>query len=118
MYVENQICCYYYYSDIDECVGNACQNSATCVDGINEYTCVCVAGYDGTFCENSKCCKRNSLESLYIKIYFCHIKNIDHRTTIAVLQIKCQSTTFALMYTHTLKGLSMLPLLLSLIFSN
>jgi hypothetical protein len=42
------------FSDIDECIGNVCQNGATCVDGIDQYTCTCVAGYDGNFCQNSK----------------------------------------------------------------
>lgn len=28
-----------------------CRNSATCVDGINKYTCKCIAGFTGTHCE-------------------------------------------------------------------
>ena len=37
--------------DIDECSPNPCKNGATCVDGINEYSCTCVAGHTGTDCE-------------------------------------------------------------------
>ena len=37
--------------DIDECVSQPCQNNATCIDGINSYTCDCKPGYTGTLCE-------------------------------------------------------------------
>lgn len=42
---------WYLLTDIDECLSHACQNDATCVDGINDYTCICVTGYEGEFCE-------------------------------------------------------------------
>lgn len=47
-------CVHFYILDIDECLGHNCQNGATCVDGIDSFTCSCVPGYDGTSCENSK----------------------------------------------------------------
>ena len=37
--------------NIDDCLSGACVNNATCVDGINRYTCVCLPGYTGTHCE-------------------------------------------------------------------
>ena len=33
--------------NIDDCFDGACQNEGTCVDGVNMYTCSCVAGYTG-----------------------------------------------------------------------
>ena len=36
--------------NIDECDSNPCRNGATCQDGINGYTCDCVAGYEGRHC--------------------------------------------------------------------
>ena len=42
---------------MDDCVGNRCQNNATCVDGIGSYVCSCDRGYSGDFCQN--------------KIHFC-----------------------------------------------
>ncbi|XP_053372499.1 uncharacterized protein LOC128546249 isoform X2 [Mercenaria mercenaria] len=38
--------------DGDECLSNPCQNNATCVDGIIEFTCACAPGYEGITCEN------------------------------------------------------------------
>lgn len=37
---------------MDDCPGNQCQNGATCVDGINSYTCRCPSTYTGRFCEH------------------------------------------------------------------
>ena len=41
-------------ADINECASNPCVNGGTCVDGINQYTCMCRSGTYGTNCENSK----------------------------------------------------------------
>ena len=35
---------------MNECSSNPCQNSGTCNDEVNGYTCVCVPGYAGTEC--------------------------------------------------------------------
>ena len=37
--------------EIVECVSNPCQNGAHCVDSLDSYRCVCVAGYKGSQCE-------------------------------------------------------------------
>lgn len=34
-------------TNIDDCVDNKCENNATCVDLIQEYTCRCNPGYTG-----------------------------------------------------------------------
>ena len=39
---------------LDECSPDPCQNGATCMDGVNQYTCSCLAGYEGTDCETGK----------------------------------------------------------------
>ena len=41
-------------SDFDECGSNPCQNGGTCVDGLNQYTCSCQAGYTGTSCQTGQ----------------------------------------------------------------
>lgn len=37
--------------NIDDCPGNLCQNGATCMDRVNEYSCLCPPSYTGTQCE-------------------------------------------------------------------
>ena len=36
---------------MNECVTRPCKNGATCIDGVNQYTCQCVEGYTGPKCE-------------------------------------------------------------------
>jgi Notch-like protein len=38
--------------DFDDCVNSTC-NNGTCVNGVDEYTCDCDAGYTGEFCEEN-----------------------------------------------------------------
>lgn len=40
-----------YFSD--ECGSSPCQFSGSCTDGVNGYTCTCVAGYIGLNCETN-----------------------------------------------------------------
>ncbi|XP_038072708.1 uncharacterized protein LOC119741108 isoform X2 [Patiria miniata] len=35
----------------DECASSPCQNAATCVDGVDSYTCTCTPGFKGVNCE-------------------------------------------------------------------
>ena len=42
---------FFLFADIDDCESNPCQNGATCVDGIDSYTCECANGYSGDNCE-------------------------------------------------------------------
>ena len=47
---------YIYYAlcfktNINECASNPCQNGGVCTDGVNGYTCGCVAGYTGAQCQ-------------------------------------------------------------------
>ncbi|XP_031572615.1 fibropellin-1-like [Actinia tenebrosa] len=37
---------------IDNCQGITCENGGTCKDLVNNFTCSCVPGYTGRFCEN------------------------------------------------------------------
>lgn len=38
-------------TDIDDCHNHICQNGASCVDGVNDYSCACMAGFTGSRCE-------------------------------------------------------------------
>ncbi|GAV01741.1 hypothetical protein RvY_12401 [Ramazzottius varieornatus] len=37
--------------NIDDCVGHLCQNNATCLDHLQAYSCKCLPGYSGTYCD-------------------------------------------------------------------
>ena len=41
-------------SDIDECGSDPCQNGGTCNDAVNGFSCDCVDGYTGPFCQTSR----------------------------------------------------------------
>ena len=43
-----------FFTDIDECMSEPCQNGASCVDDINSYNCTCAAGFEGSNCENGE----------------------------------------------------------------
>ena len=43
----------YIFSDIDDCDSYPCENNATCVDEVNDYTCNCTVGYFGKNCSQS-----------------------------------------------------------------
>ena len=38
-------------SDDDNCASSPCMHGATCVDGVNYYSCTCLSGYVGITCE-------------------------------------------------------------------
>jgi hypothetical protein len=46
-----------YYVDEENCLADVCQHG-TCTDGVDTFTCVCDAGWDGENCDRSKwnCC--------------------------------------------------------------
>ena len=46
--------CSFFYSDINECSPNPCQNGGICTDAINDYICTCPFVYFGTNCERRK----------------------------------------------------------------
>ena len=42
--------CLHVSVDINECQPGPCENSISCIDGVNSYKCVCKPGYTGKNC--------------------------------------------------------------------
>uniref|UniRef100_A0A8P4KD03 Slit homolog 1 protein n=1 Tax=Dicentrarchus labrax TaxID=13489 RepID=A0A8P4KD03_DICLA len=40
--------------NVDDCQDHGCENGATCVDGVGNYTCLCPPNYIGLFCEEEE----------------------------------------------------------------
>ena len=55
-------------TDTDECAHDPCKNNGTCVDLVNGYDCICVAGFDDTNCTNSIINNSLSLKLIFIGI--------------------------------------------------
>ena len=44
----------FLFIDINECDSSPCENGARCEDGVNEFTCVCEPGWEGSRCETGE----------------------------------------------------------------
>ena len=42
---------FFCVTDVNDCKINSCHNGGTCLDGLNEFTCQCMKGFEGDFCE-------------------------------------------------------------------
>ena len=42
------------HSDIDDCQLSPCHTDATCLDHVNNFTCVCQPGFTGQLCDQGK----------------------------------------------------------------
>ena len=43
-----------WFTEIDHCAANPCENEGQCVNGENSYQCKCKPGFEGGNCEISK----------------------------------------------------------------
>ena len=46
--------CHFFVLDINNCKLDPCLNGGKCINGVNSYTCSCLAGYSGNECETSE----------------------------------------------------------------
>ena len=40
--------------DIDDCVNHTCLNGGSCVDNVNNFSCVCETGFTGNYCQTGE----------------------------------------------------------------
>ena len=79
---------YFHLTDIDECSSNPCENDGTCTDGVNMYTCSCVAGYNGDNCEISKVSVLNLADRFKdIKVTECLENNLISTNKIKRIKV-------------------------------
>ncbi|GCB63020.1 hypothetical protein scyTo_0007323 [Scyliorhinus torazame] len=66
--------------DIDECHSSPCENGATCVDGVNSFTCLCLPSYAGRLCEeDTEGCDHNWQKFLgHCYRYFSHRRQYEN----------------------------------------
>ena len=62
----NNLVIRYCFVDTDECSSDPCMNGGTCTDGVNSYSCACVAGYTGEDCEIGMCYITKLLFTLHV----------------------------------------------------
>ena len=43
-----------FTTDIDDCADQPCLNGGTCIDGVNDYICICADGYTRENCSIGK----------------------------------------------------------------
>ena len=43
-----------YFADVNECASLPCINNGACVNGANEFRCICPNGFAGTLCEQGR----------------------------------------------------------------
>ena len=42
------------FSEVNECESSPCQRGSECMDGLNGYSCLCIAGFTGRNCEQGQ----------------------------------------------------------------
>ena len=60
--------CFVLLADIDDCAVQPCLNGGTCIDAVNDYTCICAVGYTGKNCSVG----RNSMDVSKIILYYMY----------------------------------------------
>jgi len=56
-----------YLADIDDCNSAPCQNNGTCVDRINDFSCICALGYTDKECSTGKLSAFKLVMFLFLK---------------------------------------------------
>ena len=75
---------FFSFQDVDDCPNSNCMNGASCIDGINTFTCACPAGFTGPTCNLSM------VQVLFYKLFHfnqCNFKNEQIMSLLASLRL-------------------------------
>lgn len=75
----NNISLCFVSADVDECQSNPCLNGATCLDGVNSFTCLCLPSYAGELCEQGQLHLSNDKRGTVTQ------KNVQNQGSTAIL---------------------------------
>ena len=76
------------FADTDECASYPCQNGGTCVDGVNQFSCKCVPGFEGDLCDSGKFASQGML---YMILIVCFDQKLMNVTQIHVRMVAIPS---------------------------
>jgi len=65
--------------DIDDCVGDPCENDGTCDDHQNGFTCRCLPGFTGKLCSEIDSLDDNVINSSYV------IESVEDQQSVQVI---------------------------------
>jgi Notch-like protein len=72
--------------DIDECISIPCFNNGTCNDAVNGYSCSCIPGFTGTYCEISKLWMKTILNGYFnAKLWVAINEIVQWNTCICII---------------------------------
>ena len=81
------------FSDINDCEGDPCVNGGTCTDGVDSYSCMCVAGFTDRNCSTGK---KYCIIELTVRLplkYNAQPRRLTLSISSAFRQLFCRLTT-------------------------
>lgn len=84
-------------TNINACASSPCQNGATCVNGLNTFTCQCATDYGGTLCEldlnhcRTNPCRNGATCLSLTTSYYCSCASGYVGTTCQQVSVACNT---------------------------
>ena len=85
-----------FFSDVDDCQSDPCENGGTCIDKIDSFVCLCLPSYEGEMCEKgerSKWRQRQRENNSHIQVNNRQISFWRWRRLVLCGGVKCSIPT-------------------------